>query len=551
MNTHLKFPLAVKGEFLMVKEKVMLERALFPEQAGVSSEDIFAFIQDLEQNDIEAHSFMVLRHGKVAFETWREPYSPDIPHTMYSVSKSFASAAAGFAVDEGFFSLETKLLDIFPEYRPEKPDDKLEKITIRHLLTMTAGKDVSLVSDKTKNQWKSDFFRSEWYADPDDGVWRYISETTYMVCAAIVRTTGKKVVEFLTPRLFEPLGFSQIPFWETDGDGIEAGGWGLYITTEDLARFIRCCHTGGVWGGRQVLPKWWAREAVKKQAENLRYSGEDNRAGYGYFFWRNGIVPNSYRADGMFSQFAIAFDDFDAEFVITACEINEQKTRDCIWRHFPAAFIDSSDDRSSYERHKSKLFLKPLSELPAASRSPMEKEIEGKSIFFGKPKLVNAFNFPVSMLPFATVYMSADRAGNIDNVRFSFGSDECTMTWLEGSVENTVVCGMDGRARNSPIKLAGIKFTARCSAAWEDERTLNVWFRPLEGVCRREWKFLFKSKGNVVATPSCTPDSKNLSDWLINSMDDFIKNKAVSQMAQAAAKNMHKVIEPVHKGVLR
>ena len=210
----------------MVKEKTALPRAAFPEQVGVSSEDILAFIDDLRQSDIEAHSFMILRHGKVAFETWRDPYTPDTPHTMYSISKSFTSAAAGFAIDEGCFSLDTKLIDIFPEYRPEAPDDRLEKVTIRHLLTMTAGKEVSLLSDKSKNQWKRDYFNASWYADPDDSTWLYISEGTYMVCAAIARTTGQSVVEYLTPRLFEPLGFSRIPFWETDCDGVEAGGWG-------------------------------------------------------------------------------------------------------------------------------------------------------------------------------------------------------------------------------------------------------------------------------------------------------------------------------------
>ena len=155
------------------------------------------------------------------------------------------------------------------------------------------------------------------------------------------------------------------------------------------------------------------------------------------------------------------------------------------------------------------------------------------------------------MLPFATVYMSADRAGNMDDVRFSFNDDTCTMTWREGSVENTVVCGMDGNARNTPIFLGGIPFTARCSAAWRDERTLEVWFRPLEGVCQRRWKLVFKDGGSVVAVPSTVPSTKVMIDWLIKYMDDFVDNRAVSLAAQTASKNVHKIVEPVHRGVLR
>ena len=109
-----------------------LPRADFPEQVGVSSKAISELLDDFERSGIELHSIMILRHGKVAFETWRDPYAPDIPHTMYSVSKSFASIATGFAIDEGLLTLDTKVIDIFPEYRPQKYDANLEKMTVFH-----------------------------------------------------------------------------------------------------------------------------------------------------------------------------------------------------------------------------------------------------------------------------------------------------------------------------------------------------------------------------------------------------------------------------------
>ena len=123
-----------------------LPRADFPEQVGVSSKAISELLDDFERSQIELHSIMILRHRKVAFETWRDPYAPDIPHTMYSVSKSFTSIAIGFAIDEGLLTLDTKVIDIFPEYRPQKYDENLEKLTVFHLLTMTAGK-----SERRKN----------------------------------------------------------------------------------------------------------------------------------------------------------------------------------------------------------------------------------------------------------------------------------------------------------------------------------------------------------------------------------------------------------------
>lgn len=134
-----------------------LPRADFPEQVGVSSKAISELLDDFERSGIELHSIMILRHGKVAFETWRDPYAPDIPHTMYSVSKSFTSIAIGFAIDEGLLTLDTKVIDIFPEYRPQKYDANLEKMTVFHLLTMTAGKDVSVLENKAKVSWLKSF----------------------------------------------------------------------------------------------------------------------------------------------------------------------------------------------------------------------------------------------------------------------------------------------------------------------------------------------------------------------------------------------------------
>ena len=534
--------------FMQTVQKVSIPRAAFPEQVGVSSLDIADYIRDCKDSGIEVHSIMIIRDGKVAFETWRKPYTPDMPHTMYSVSKSVTSIAAGFAIAEGFFTLDTKVLDIYPEYRTANYDEKLEKITIRRLLNMTAGKDVSLLSDKSKGNWQQQFLDSAWYADPDDGEWRYISECTYMVCACIRRATGMSVLSFLTPRLFEPLGFDRVPYWETDSEGIEAGGWGLYLTTEELAKIALCVFQDGEFNGKQVIPADYIREATRKQSDPERYSEVDNRNGYGYFFWQNGVVPNSYRMDGMFSQFAVMFSDYNAIVVITSCEIEEQKSRDCLWRHFPAAFLPRPRSRKQYDDVKDQLVLETLEELHAMPHSVLEKTIEGRVIDFKKPTLLNTVNFPVSMLPLASVYMSADRAGNINHVSFSFDGDVCRMTWSEGDVENTIDCGMDGEPRHSKIHLAGIDFTARCSAAWENDNTLSVWFRPMESVCQRRWTFVFGEGGNVQAIPRSNPDIVTMVKYLCDSMDDFIENKFVSDTAKTAAMKLYGVIEPTHRG---
>lgn len=523
-----------------------LERAGFPEEVGVSSAAIASFIDDLKKSNIETHSLMILRHGKVAFESWAEPYGPDIPHTMYSVSKSFTSTAIGFAIEEGLLTLETRILDIFPDYAPSKTDENLEKLTIFHLITMTAGKDISVLADKTKNRWIKDFFDAKWRFAPGES-WRYVNENIYMLCAVITRVTGLSVIEYLTPRLFEPLGFGRIPFWETDPNGVEAGGWGLFITTEELAKFSLCYLNGGVFEGKQVIPENWAREAVRKQVDNKRKTA-DSSSGYGFCFWRNSC-PDTYRADGMFSQFGIVFEKLDAVLVITASEISEQKVRNCIWRHFPDAFTEDDVQAPGKDAPKIIPSLAPLKELKSSQHSPYEKIIAGRKIVIDKQMLLPIAKLPLGMLPVSILYMSADKAGNIDNVKFDFGENECSMRWNEGDEENTIICGMDGKTRLSSIKLAGINFTASSTASWKNEKTLLIWMRPLESISQRRVEIVFKGYNAELFLSSC-PDTKNILKSLSSNIDDYVSNPFAVKTVEKVMMNAHKIVEPPLKGRL-
>lgn len=499
-----------------IKEKIRIPRADYPEQVGISSKAISELIRDFKEHNIEVHSIMIIRDGKVAYETWAAPYAPEYPHMMYSVSKSFTSTAVGFAIDEGLMTLDTRLIDIFPEYRPKENDPNLEKLNVHHLLSMQSGKNVSVFSDKGKNHWIKDYFDASWKFSPGDGHWQYISENQYMLCAMLTRITGMSVVEYLTPRLFEPLGID-VPFWEHDVDGIEAGGWGLYLKTEDLAKFMYCYQQHGKFNGKQVIPEKWTYLAQRQQANNSPFTNViDSQCGYGYCFWRCGGI-NGYRADGMFSQFGIVSNDDDIVYVMTAGEINEQKTRDCIWRHFNDFIIEN--DSEPTPEVKPELEALP-DDLAAEERSPLEEKIEGKEIYLQKNPILNAAGFPLSMLPIPIVYMSGDRAGNIDNVVFAFGEDTCTMTWDEGDEHNTIVCGMDGKARTSPITLAGMNFTAFSTAAWSKENTLEVHMRPIGGICMRKIKFSFDGH-RVKLYPSSQMSMTAMAKSLALDVDSF------------------------------
>ncbi len=521
-----------------------LPRAASPEEVGVSSAVIDEYLRDVEESEIELHSMMVLRHGKVAYETWREPYTPDTPHTMYSVSKSVISTAAGFAVAEGLMTLDTKLLDVFPEYRTDKRTEDDEKITLRALLTMTAGKDVSLFSDKTSKTWVKDFFDSRWGFKPGEG-WKYISENTYCVGAMITRLTGMTVTEYLTPRLYEPLGID-VPAWERDATGVETGGWGIFLKTEDLAKIAQCYLDHGKFMGKQVIPAEWTVEATKKQADNSNDVGIDNTVGYGYYFWRCGGCEDAFRFDGMFSQFAIVFEKLDAVLVVTSNEVNEQKSRDAIWRHFPEAFFEGEAPAKAQVAA-----LKPLAGIAPRKRSTaLEKKLEGRAIKIIPDQILKVAGYPMSVLSFAAVYMSADKCGPIDNVRFSFYEDECTMYWSEGRETNIIHIGMDGVERFSHIRLGKLDYTAASTAAWTAENTLEVWIRPLEAVGQRRLKFTFH-KDNVLIKPSTMPTLRSLSVSVADGLVGMFPNPTIFALFKAFMKKLPLVLEPTHFGRIK
>ena len=253
---------------MATKQKAWITRAKKPENAGVNSRVLQEFIDKCDELGKELHSMIVIKNNKLACEVYKAPFGKEHNHMMYSVSKSFTSTAIGFAVNEGYLTVDTRVIDIFPELRGDKPDEYLEEMTIEDLLTMRSGKSVSVFLDRTKDRWFKDIINSPWISEPGTE-FLYISENMYLLCCCIHKLTGMSVIDYLSPRLFEPLGMSE-PFWEKCPRGIEAGGWGLMITGEDLAKFTYCYQQKGKFGGKQIIPEWWVEEATKYHADTAK-----------------------------------------------------------------------------------------------------------------------------------------------------------------------------------------------------------------------------------------------------------------------------------------
>ncbi len=523
-------------------KKNWIEYAKTPEEVGVSSKEIQAFIDECIEKGRELHSMTVIRHGKIACEIYRDPFTPEHRHMMYSVSKSFTSTAIGFAVDEGYLTVDTRFVDIFPEARTDKQDEYLEEMTIEDLLTMRSGKNVSVFLDRTKDRWFRDIMDSPWISEPGTE-FLYISENMYLLCCCIHKLVGMSVIDYLRPRLFQPLGMED-PFWEKCPRGIEAGGWGLMISGEDLAKFTFCYQQMGKFGGKQVIPEWWVKEATAYHADNSAASdGLDSVAGYGYCFWRNGGVENSYRADGMFCQFGLVFPDYDACISMTGGEIDEQGMRDVLWNHIPKAFIEPDKKAESVEI-KAPAFPKLA---PKPRSLALENRIEGKKIKFRKPVVVNVIGYPVSVVPLPALFIAADKAGNISDVTFNFRENDMQMSWSEGDEINSIAIGLDGEYRWDDIVLGTMPFTTCSTACWNSENELEVHIRCVEAVSERIIHFKFNGD-NVIMRPSSVPQAAVLGESLKDTVKDVIKQPVVQTAVSRALPHLMPIVDAVQRG---
>ena len=531
------------------KDKFQLKRAKCPEEVGVDSEEIVEFFEDMKENKLEFHSFMIIKNGKVACEFYRAPFNAETPHTMYSISKTLTAIAVGFAIDEGLFSLDTRIVDVFPEYVPEKADGKLFKVTVRNLITMTAGVKPSLFSDKGKIDWIKDFFNSSWYGEP--GTFRYVNENVFLLSAIICRLGKTTLREYLSSRLFKPLNI-EVPFWETNQDGIEAGGWGAFLKLEDIAKIMYCLSQKGKVDGKQVIPEKWVEEMTEAHADTSVCSTLDSSQGYGYCIWRNGGDNDSYRANGMFSQFGIVFEKEDAVIVSLGAIACEQEARDCIWRHFPKAFkgADKKAKKSPVDDFCNLAEKYAIDNPNTSMRSLTEAKLNNKTIEIKKKILLNLVGFPVSVIPFTVTFLNGKKAGNIDDVNFTFKENECIMSWREGEEKNTVICGMDGHLRYGDIVLAGVQYKVCCYAEWKDNDTLKVNIRPLETASRRKLKFSFVGTENVIMEPSSTPKLKEMAESLVIAASDIINSELAVTLLNEATKYIPHILEPKHKGKL-
>ncbi len=303
-----------------------------PEEVGVRPEWVEAYVTEMNRRRKMCHSFLMMRYGKVFAEGYWKPFGPEQLHRMYSVSKSFVSAAIGLLADEGRISLQDRIIDYFPDLLPEQVDPYLANTTLRDMLMMATPYPVNSYLGSDQN-WIETFFQAPHYkADHPAGTkFLYDTSASYTLNVLVERLTGKPFLEYLKDKMLRELGFSEEAWCVQAPEGYSWGGSGVECTTRDLARFALVFLNGGEVLGKRYLSREYVQEATSKQIDNLGPEGMDKMHGngYGYQIWMT--YDGSFSFCGMGGQLAICVPKKDFLFVCTSDMQGDEDEYGCIF----------------------------------------------------------------------------------------------------------------------------------------------------------------------------------------------------------------------------
>lgn len=426
----------------------------------LSSEWIYKFYKEQEKYGIENHGLIIEQCGEILYEEYTYPYSADMPHTLFSVTKSVVSTAAGFAVDEGLVSLDSKILPLFPEYVACESSE-WDNLTLRSVLTMSSNKEFSFLQDMT-GDYVEMFMKAPFRKEKG---FLYSNNDAHMVAAIIQKLSGMNLIDYLTPRLFEPLGIEP-PQWETDKKGDCIGGTGAYLKLRDLVKIMRCYADGGKYKGVQVIPEWWTKEATKRQ---VVLSGRDDEDGYGFLFWtQNGVVS----MNGMYGQQISYFPEYDAIIAAFNCVVKDKPNNYLIKNVLPKVF----DGEPSTEWDKKLAdYLESRGEKPVVCTEKICIPT-GKTYLLSRTSDVLAkILFPASLIPRSLTSSFAQRPdNNINSVSFELEENVLIINWEEEGDKVTVKCGLDGNPRMSECSIKGYKYKVWAYAYTENGKIKAV-----------------------------------------------------------------------------
>ncbi len=543
-----------------------------PESLGMKSREILKLFQNLDRDrDVNLHTLIIMRHGKLAAEISWKPYSADMWHCTHSMCKTLTAVAVGILIDEEKLSLDTPIIDFFPDVK-RAPFQKYKNITVDHLLSMSSGVSFSEVGSVTDEDWTKGFFESAVKFEPGTE-FAYNSMNSYLLSAIVTVITGETLSEFLAKRLFAPLGITNY-HWESSPTGITKGGWGLYLLPHDMAKFGSLILSRGVWRGRRIVSEEWISKMCEKTFDTPPAMG---RYGYARHIWC-GARKGSVNCNGLFGQNITVYPDLDAVVVTTGAVDSLFQT--CKMSDIIEEFFKNDDNFSSSPMPLDRDGERELAEFCRERSLYPEKENEqsnGQS-FFGRlfrrkdkesssvPEFCRSQNGVkytvladnVSIIPIFCQLIQNNYDVGITSLGFSYDKDKDIFSLLieNGNSTRSVPVGFD-KAEIFDYDLNGELFTlgvtGRLTENEDGTPTLKIRIACLEIAAERNIKIFFESDDTVTVKWSETPGRKLILDAFDHFMKPTLERPIIGAIAAKTDGDyllyrLDRVIEPVTQG---
>ena len=474
-----------------------------PEAAGIPSSAIITFLEQVKKRNVCLHSVLIVRGGKLVYEGNFAPMKSDELHRMYSVSKSFVSVAIGFMVAEGTITLDDKIADYYPEYVTENIHPYAAAATVRDLLMMSSIHDDQPYRGDVDKDWISCFFNVPPTHMPGQ-VFLYDTMGTVLCCALVERLSKMSILDYLRPRLLDPIGFSKDAWCVKTPCGYSWAGSGIMCTAEDLAKFAQVCMRHGEWEGKQLIPRDYIIEATSYQIDN-RVNNTSIQEGYGYQFWR--MPENGFACVGMGSQLAICLPEEDLVFITTGdtqeYANNNYRAYEFFYDYIypalsktPLAPVEA--DVKKLSDMTAQLCIEPVAGL---TRSPAADAYSGKTFVMDE----NALGFKT--------------------LRFDFSGDTGKMCYTTERGEHELSFGIgkqvitsfpethySGEQIGVPV---GRGYRCAVSAAWDEKQCLGLYCYIIDDYFGT-LKMNFSFKGNCL-----TLTSSKVAEWFLDEYVGF------------------------------
>lgn len=421
---------------------------------GLSAAAVDAMLSAFEDAGLELHSLMLARDGRVAADGWWSPYRPDRVHMLHSVTKALTATGVGLAVGEGLFGLDDRVASFFPDHLPADASDALRSMRVRDLLTQTTGHDRGTsgsVWRGIETSWIAEFFKIPVVHAPG-AHFQYTSASSFMLSAIVTRCTGQSLHDYLSPRLFAPLGMTSVR-WDVGPEGINPGGNGVSATSEDLLKLAVLHAADGVWQGRRILPEGWVAEAGRAAPGRP----------YGHHWWALPGVPGML-AFGAFGQYAFVLPEQNFALVTTAAIPGSISRPDVgippiVWAHLPRILAGADADSAAADRLAAR--LRHLS-LPPVDGAP---------------------DVAVARLVDKVQYRAEPNVDGVDSIAVSFTGDRCRLEIAMHGGVHVIEAGLDGHRIEADTSLPGAalhhgyepaRLLASAAAAWTSADTLTI-----------------------------------------------------------------------------